>query len=60
MEKENQPIEDRDKNCLECGMLYSECVLPFVTELANLNGFRVKRLRILCTFDNLKGHLIIF
>jgi hypothetical protein len=29
-------------------------------ELAILNGFGIKHLRILYTFGNLKGHLIIF
>ncbi len=29
-------------------------------EVAILNGFGIKRLRILHTFGNLKGHLIIF
>jgi hypothetical protein len=32
----------------------------FMIEVANSNGFDIKRLRILHTFANLKGHLIIF
>jgi hypothetical protein len=30
-----------------------------MAEVANSNGFGIKRLRILNTFGNLKGHLII-
>jgi hypothetical protein len=32
----------------------------FMIEVAISNGFGIKRLRILNTFGNLKGHLIIF
>jgi hypothetical protein len=32
----------------------------FMKEVTILNGFGIKRLRILNTFGNLKGHLIIF
>jgi hypothetical protein len=46
-ENKNQPIGDKDKNCLECVLIYFECVLPFTIHIhdrsANLNGFGIKR-----------------
>ncbi len=44
-------------------MLYFECTLPFAIHIHDgngLNGFGIKRLRILNTFDNIKGNIIIF
>ncbi len=47
--KENkyQPIGDKGKkNCLECGVLYFERILPFtihIHDVANSNGFGIKR-----------------
>jgi hypothetical protein len=63
-ENKNQPIGDKEKNCLECGFnisnVYCHLLSTFMIEVAILNGFGIKRLRILHTFGNLKGHLIIF
>jgi hypothetical protein len=33
MESKNRPIGDKDKNCLECGMLNIESALPMDREL---------------------------
>ncbi len=45
-------------------MLYFERALPFTIDIhdgsAISNGFGIKHLRILNTFRNLQGHLIIF
>ncbi len=32
-ESKKQPIGDKNKNCLECGMLYLERVLPFTIQV---------------------------
>jgi hypothetical protein len=47
---------------MECYLskVYCHLLSTFMIELANSNGFGIRRLRILNTFDNLKGHLIIF
>jgi hypothetical protein len=40
--------------------VYCYLLSTFMIEVANLNGFGIKRLRVLYTFGNLKGHLIIW
>ncbi len=37
-ENKNQPIEDKEKNFLECGLLYVECVLPFTINIHDRSG----------------------
>jgi hypothetical protein len=37
-ENKNQPIGDKDKNCLEFGLLYFECVLPFTIHIHDRSG----------------------
>jgi hypothetical protein len=37
-ESKNQPIEDKDKNCFECGMLYFERALLFTVHIHDGSG----------------------
>jgi hypothetical protein len=37
-ESKNQPIEDKEKNCFDCGMLYFECTLPFTIHIHDGSG----------------------
>ncbi len=37
-ESKNQLIEDKDKNCLECGMFYFEHALPFTIHIHDGSG----------------------
>jgi hypothetical protein len=58
-ESKNQPIGDKENNCLECGMLIlnvlSQLLSTFMMEAAILNGFGIQPLRNLNTCSNLNG-----
>jgi hypothetical protein len=63
-ESKNQPIGDKDKKFynVKCYISNWHCHLlsTFMIEVENSNELGIKRLRILNTFGNLKGHPIFF